>query len=278
MPELTKAQINQLLNCQDNMKAGLQGLAIATKKMNQATNKIQKENAGLATTSRGSAYYKKIHNSQAAKDATAAIEKIVQKYEEDVRRIEANIKIFDSQKKYQKNMQNLVGYYKSNINSDKAKIQEIESNKAIANRMSRYYHKKDDNALWYRKYLHSAYWIVVVILVIIILFGLYSGGYIKQTYLASTAAYQLTRDHFKRKPSVVGKNKMSGGADYYSDETRLGRQSQWRNDIASGAKSAKKNSAAGLGTSISILILLLVIPFIVKPIITALKPVLFPYA
>ena len=75
MPELTKAQINQLLNCQDNMKAGLQGLAIATKKMNQATNKIQKENAGLATTSRGSAYYKKIHNSQAAKDATAAIEK-----------------------------------------------------------------------------------------------------------------------------------------------------------------------------------------------------------
>ena len=43
-PKITQAQINQMLNCQDMLKASLQGLAKATKDLNQATIKVEKEN------------------------------------------------------------------------------------------------------------------------------------------------------------------------------------------------------------------------------------------
>ena len=167
-PKITQAQINQLLNCQDMLKASLQGLAKATKNLNQATIKVEKENAGLVPTSRGSPYYKKIQNSQAAKDAANAIDKIVQKYKADVERIENNIKMFESQIVYQKRMEDLINYYKNNIKTDKKKIQDLRSNKAIANRMATFYQDRDNTALWYRKYLRGGYWTVIVILLSLI--------------------------------------------------------------------------------------------------------------
>ena len=280
MPDhLTKAQINQLLNCQDMLKDSLQGLAVATKKMNQATDQIKKENAGIASTSRGSAYYKKIHNSQAAKDAANTIDKLVQKYEENISRIAANIRIFDSQLAYQKNMQELIQYYKNNITKDKSRIQSIESNEAIANRMSTYYQKKEGDAVWYRKYLRTGYWIVVVILSIIILFGLFSGGYMYEAYDATKSAYEMARDHFKAKKTDTNKDNMSGGADEIkdSDEQRHFLDNM-REKLSEFQERAKGHSQATIVTSISILVLLLVVPFLVQPVISVLKPILFPYA
>jgi len=270
-PKITQAQINQMLNCQDMLHDSLQGLAVATKKMNQATEQMKKENAGMATTSRGSAYYKKIQNSQAAKDAANTIDKLVQKYEENVQRVAANIRIFKSQIAYQRNMEQLIQYYNNNITKDKSRIQDIESNEAIANRMSTYYNKKDDTAVWYRKYLRTGYWIVVGVLSIIILFGLFTGNYMHEAYHATKAAYQMARDHLTSKKgtskSVASEKNQKGG--FMQDTLNIdnAKREEW-----------KEHSQSTISTSIGVLILLLVVPFLVQPIISLLKPVLFPYA
>ena len=103
------------MNCQDMLQASLRGMAVATKQLNQATANIAKEATGASISSRGSPYYKKIHNSQAAKDASNTIDNIVLRYEEDMNRILTNLKLLESQIIYQKKMQELITYYKGNI-------------------------------------------------------------------------------------------------------------------------------------------------------------------
>jgi len=253
-PKITQAQINQMLNCQDMLKASLQGLAKATKDLNQATIKVEKENAGLVPTSRGSAYYNKIHNSQAAKDASTTIDNIVQKYKTDIERIENNIKIFESQIAYQKRMQDLINYYKNNIKTDKKKIQDLRSNKAIANRMATFYQEKDNTALWYRKYLRGGYWTVIIILCIVILYDLIAGGYV-------TAGYHRGVGAFHRARAWVGKGKHATSVQ-----------------VGGNSPALSSDKGESLIKSSYILALLLIIPYLVRPVINALKSVLFPYA
>jgi len=253
-PKITQAQINQLLNCQDMLKASLQGLAKATKNLNQATIKVEKENAGLVPTSRGSPYYKKIQNSQAAKDAANAIDKIVQKYKADVERIENNIKMFESQIVYQKRMEDLINYYKNNIKTDKKKIQDLRSNKAIANRMATFYQDRDNTALWYRKYLRGGYWTVIIILCIVILYHLTAGGYVTAGYHRSVAAFHRTRARF-------GKGKPATSAQ-----------------VGGNSPAQSTNRGESIIKSSYILSLLLILPYLIVPVVKALKSVFFPYA
>ena len=276
MPEqqtLTTEQINKLLNCQDMLQASLRGLATATKKLNQATANIAKEATGGSISSRGSPYYKKIHNSQAAKDASKTIDDIVLRYEEDMNRILTNLKFLESQIIYQEKMQDLIAYYKGNISTDKSKIQDILSNEAIANRMSTYYQNKDDTAVWYRKYLEYAYWIVITILVILIIYGLYKEDYLHNAYHATVAAFQITKDKIQKKTSKIDKqanNLPAGGGN--------------RKRIHRGGENAEadvgdlKDSKNPISRSAGLLTLLLIVPYIVKPLISLLKPILFPYA
>ena len=73
----------------------------------------------------------------------------------------------------------------------RSKIQDILSNKAIANRMSTYYQNKDNTALWYRKYLGYAYWTVIAILIILIIYDLYKGEYLSNAYTTTAMTFNF---------------------------------------------------------------------------------------
>ena len=253
-PTLTKAQIDKMLDCQDQLKSSLQGLAVATKKLQQATANVEKESAGGQTSSRGSPWYKKNTNTQAAKDAQKTIDNVVKRFEEDTKGIQTNILFLESQIKYQEKMKDLIQYYRTNIDEDKDKIQKIQSTRAIANRMSTFYEKKDDNALWYRKYLSIGYWIVISLLSIVVLYCLYAGGYLHTAYGHGKEAVH----HIKRR--IAGQK---GGFKYGGDKDKF-------------SKSAK--ARAILSPTLGLLTLLLITPFILMKIISYIKPVFFPYA
>ena len=283
-PTLTKAQINKLLNCQDMMKSSLQGLAVATKKLNQATANVEKENAGLALTSRGSAYYKKHHNSQKAKDAANKVDAIINKYEEHLVRIESNLQFLQSQLSYKDKMDDLINYYKNNIREDKSKIETVRSNKAIANRMSTYYQDKDDTAVWYRKYLRIGYWGVIIVLCLIVLYSLYKGQYMKNAYHATAAAISIAKDHIKSAKDKALKAKAA--AQEAAKETAKKNAEKARRSVQVGGNKEDHDAAhrsltraqTTLPYSFSLLLLLLLTPYVVEPIISFLKPIFFPYA
>jgi len=278
-PTLTKAQINKLLNCQDMMKSSLQGLAVATKKLNQATANVEKENAGLALTSRGSAYYKKHHNSQKAKDAANKVDAIINKYEEHLVRIESNLQFLESQITYQDKMNDLINYYKNNISDDKSKIETVRSNKAIANRMSTYYQDKDDSAIWYRKYLRVGYWSVIIVLCIIILYSLYKGQYMKNAYHATAAAISIAKDHIKtaKDKAIKAKTAAQEAAKKNSEKARRSVLVGGNKDYHDAAHRSLLRTKTTLPYSTSLLLLLLLTPYVVEPIISVLKPIFFPY-
>ena len=252
-PTLTKAQIDKMLNCQDQLKSSLQGLAVATKKLQQATADVEKERAGGQTSSRGSPWYKKIVNTQASKDAQKTIDNIVKRFEEDTKRIQMNILFLESQIKYQEKMNELIQYYTTNITNDKDKIQKIESTRAIANRMSTFYEKKDDNALWYRKYLNIGYWIVVVLLILVALYSIYSEGYLRAAYNHSKVAF-----HHVKKKMFRQRGDFNGGGFSFG--------------------SAPKVEESILLPTLGLLTLLLVTPSVLMKLISYIKSVFFPYA
>lgn len=249
-PTLTKAQINKLLNCQDMLKSSLQGLAVATKKLNQATANVEKESAGGQISSRGSTWYKKNQNSQAAKDAQNTINNIVKRFDEDMKRLKTNLEFLNSQVTYQQKMNELAKYYKKDIHQDKEKIQELESTRAIANRMSAYYEKKDDSALWYSKYLSIGYWLIIILLSIVILYSLYASGYIYHAYKSTRQAIHRIRTQ-------------NGG--------RYKPYSPPRNIHTTSAKA--KNA---LPSSLGLLSLLLITPKVMMPIIELIKSIFLP--
>ena len=237
-PTITKAELIKMMSCQDKIKAGLDGLAKATYKLNQAREDLVKQSDGSATRS---SYNKKIKQSQAAKNAAAKVDKITKKYNELIDQIKQHIGILESQILYKNNMQDLIQYYKKNITNDKSKIQEIESKRAISNRMTTYYHTKDEDAIWYRKYLKYGYWIAIIAVICMVLYVLWSGNYIHQAFFAMKASYELIRDNIKsdKEPDKEPNKEPDKEPD---KEPKTGSKSAL---IVGGAKTSKSDDDGG---------------------------------
>ena len=109
-PKITKADMNKILNCQDQLQSTLAGLVKATKSFQDASDKVEKEAAGFSITKRGSDYYQRIQDKKALNAASITIDKITKDYTADISAIKKNIGILKSQEIYQKRIKDLVKY------------------------------------------------------------------------------------------------------------------------------------------------------------------------
>ena len=157
-PKISKEDMNKILNCQDQLQSSLEGLVKATKKFNEESMKLEKQSAGLPSTTRGSQYYDMIQKKNALKAANETIDKIIKDYTVDLAAIDKNIGILKSQQIYEKRMNDLIDYYKQNISHDQKEIADEKGKRAIANRMSTFYNNKDQTSKTVKKYTRYIYW------------------------------------------------------------------------------------------------------------------------
>jgi hypothetical protein len=176
-PKITKADMNKILNCQDQLQSTLAGLVKATKSFQDASDKVEKEAAGFPITKRGSDYYQRIQDKKALNAANITIDKITKDYTADISAIKKNIGILKSQEIYQKRIKDLVKYYKQNISSDQKQIADEKSKRAIANRMSTFYNDKSETSKTVKKYTSYLYWGIFIISLIFLIYNGITGGF-----------------------------------------------------------------------------------------------------
>ena len=175
-PKFTKADMNKILNCQDQLQSTLAGLANATKNFQDASDKIEKEAGGFPTTARGSNYYQRVQDKKALNAANTTIDKITKDYTTDIASIDQNIGVLRSQEIYKKRIKDLIGYYKKNISSDQKQIADEKSKRAVANRMSTFYNDKSETSKTVKKYTSYIYWGIFILALIMLIYNGIRGG------------------------------------------------------------------------------------------------------
>jgi len=287
-PTLTKAQMNQLLNCQDTLKSSFQELATATKKLNQTRLNLEKEAAGETPTSRGSTFYNNIHNEQALKDAHGVVKKLIKQFGADMARIEKNIGFLNSQTIYERRMSDLTNYYRDNISQDRQSTEAEKSKRAIANRMTTYYSRKDESIHSVTHYMSYIYWIVFALIVGVFCFSFVKGGYLRSSYETIKAVGRRVKGNVRKD--------LTGGALSRAPWRR--RRTSWRSPrtswkypgkltfnikpkastpVIQKAKIAEPYGGS-LMSSGALLLAFLLIPKLFMPVIMFLKPLFLPYA
>ena len=127
---LSAADKNKILNCQDELQSTLAGLVKATKSFQEASDKLEKRSAS-GLSGRGSNYYQKMQDKKALDAANATIDKITKDYAVDISSIKKNIGVLTSQEIYQRRIKDLIEYYKQNISSDQKQIADEKSKRAV---------------------------------------------------------------------------------------------------------------------------------------------------
>jgi hypothetical protein len=270
-PKISKEDMDKILNCQDQLQSSLEGLLKATKKFNEESLKLEKQSAGLPSTTRGSLHYNKLQKKKALNAANNIIDKIIKDYTVDLAAIDKNIGILKSQEIYEKRMKDLISYYKQNISHDQKEIIEEKSKRAIANRMSTFYNNKDQTSLTVKKYTSYIYWtifffaLVALIRALFIMFG-FNFGFLSG---AVTAIKQTTDGILKNVRNKV-KNPLSAPQ---IEQIKRGPNTIVRQSRAMGKQSGGfKNSS--LQPWLTIVLIFFLMPFVIIPYV--LKP-LHPY-
>lgn len=170
-PKFSKQDLDKLLNCSDQLASTFNAFKLATKKLNDEREKVKKQADGIPTTTKGSAYYNNIENKKALNKANNVIDNLVKQFSVDISNIDKNLGMLNSQVIYKKRLNDLVKYYKTNINQDKLDIERLSSKNAIANRMSTFY---NDNSEWsegVKKYVTYLYWPVLIFSCVMLVFN-----------------------------------------------------------------------------------------------------------
>jgi cell fate (sporulation/competence/biofilm development) regulator YmcA (YheA/YmcA/DUF963 family) len=170
-PKFSKQDLDKLLNCSDQLASTFNAFKLATKKLNDEREKVKKQAAGIPTTTKGSAYYNNIENKKALNKANNVIDNLVKQFSVDISNIGKNLGMLNSQVIYKKRLNDLIKYYKNNINQDKLDIERLSSKNAIANRMSTFY---NDNSEWsesIKKYVMYLYWPVLIFSCVMLVFN-----------------------------------------------------------------------------------------------------------
>jgi hypothetical protein len=170
-PKFTKKDLDKLLNCSDQLASTFNAFKLATKKLNDEREKVKKQALGIPTTTKGSAYYNNIQNNKALNKANTIIDSLVKEFSSDISNIGKNLGMLQSQVLYKKRLNDLIYYYKSNIEEDKMNIEREQSKNAIANRMSTYYNNNTNWAETIKSGLMYLYWPIFILSCIMLVFN-----------------------------------------------------------------------------------------------------------
>jgi hypothetical protein len=198
---LSAADKNKILNCQDELQSTLAGLVKATKSFQEASDKLEKR-AASGLSGRGSNYYQKMQDKKALDAANATIDKITKDYTVDISSIKKNIGVLTSQEIYQRRIKDLIKYYKQNISSDQKKIAEEKGKRSIANRMSTFYNDKSETSKTVKNYTSYLYWGIFIIALILLIYNGVRGGV---SMAAITSIFTSTVDTAKQAVKKLNK-------------------------------------------------------------------------
>jgi hypothetical protein len=198
---LSAADKNKILNCQDELQSTLAGLVKATKSFQEASDKLEKRSAS-GLSGRGSNYYQKMQDKKALDAANATIDKITKDYTVDISSIKKNIGVLTSQEIYQRRIKDLIKYYKQNISSDQKKIAEEKGKRSIANRMSTFYNDKSETSKTVKNYTSYLYWGIFIIALILLIYNGVRGGV---SMAAITSIFTSTVDTAKQAVKKLNK-------------------------------------------------------------------------
>jgi len=198
---LSAADKNKILNCQDELQSTLAGLVKATKSFQEASDKLEKRSAS-GLSGRGSNYYQKMQDKKALDAANATIDKITKDYAVDISSIKKNIGVLTSQEIYQRRIKDLIEYYKQNISSDQKKIAEEKGKRSIANRMSTFYNDKSETSKTVKNYTSYLYWGIFIIALILLIYNGVRGGV---SMAAITSIFTSTVDTAKQAVKKLNK-------------------------------------------------------------------------
>ena len=267
LKKITPAQMDKLINCQSTLKSSFEVFTKATKKLNALSIGLEKKMSGIPKYQKNTAFYKNDQNKRALQYANAEIDKLTRQFLNDIKLIEQNIGVLDSQEIYLKRIQELVEYYKKNISSDKLKISNDRSKISIANRLSTFYTENEGTAKTVNKYTLYVYWSIFAVVSVILTYNIIMGGTLNSIYEKSVALIVSTISTDEK--SEEGSKKGEEG----SEKSKGGRKSRSR--IKGGGKSRSRikggaNSPYSLRLWIIILVVFLIgyfiiVPFIIKP-------------
>ena len=275
-PKFTKQDLDKLLNCSDQLQSTFASFKTATKKLNDEREKVKKQAVGIPTSTRGSTYYNNVQNKKALNQANKVIDNLVKQFSVDVSNIKKNIGVLRSQGIYEKRLNDLVNYYKQNIDDDKIEIEREQSKKAIANRMSTFYTDNTDYAADIKKYLMYLYWPILIISSVLLIYNVYH----IPSYMNSIRNFTLgISNKINKKMNNI--KKTADRLDRQAKKVKNPLSSKQQMDILRGpgqqarasASLAPKNAFSFSGGSktkysihpwLSIIITLLSIPLIVK--------------
>ena len=274
---LTSAQMDKLINCQSTLKSSFDVFTKATKKLNALSIGLERKMSGMPKYQKNTAFYKNDQNKKALQYANAEIDKITRQFLNDIKLIEQNIGVLDSQEIYLKRIQELVEYYKKNISSDKLKIANDLSKISIANRLSTFYTENEGTAKTVNKYTLYVYWSIFAVVSVILTYNIIMGGTLNSIYEKSVSLIvsTISTDEKSEKgseKSEEGSEKSKGGR---KSRSRIKGGGKSRSRIKGGGKSRSRikggeNSPHSLRLWIIILVVFLIgyfiiVPFIIKP-------------
>lgn len=260
-PHISKDQIDKILNCQDSFLGKMQELDKVVKKLNTAA--LQLEADFLQPPDITANYQNKKKNQEASERANKEVDAIKDEYLLIEKTINENIEHYNTLLNYQTNMYDLEKYYYKTIDKDKDQIEKIKSKKAIAQRMTSYYKGKTESVSWYNHYLKYLYWAILTSIGILFIYLLF--GKFKHIALAviTKKCRDINREH---------NNDSSGNW-----VIRLCKKMNTQNESKEITPNVT-NNICGIKSTGFLLSLLIFTPYILLPIITFLKPYLYPYA
>jgi len=221
--KLTKKDIQKILSCQNTLRNSLENLSTTTKKLNATSVDLEKKLSGVPKYQKNTPYEKNDQNNAALQYANNEIDKITQQFLKDIKIIEQNLGILNSQEIYLKRINELVEYYKKNISDDKLEIEKDTAKKSIANRLSTFYNANENTAKTVNKYTIYVYWTIFGLVSLILLYNAAMGGALTMLYHKSVdvvaKGIKVVKGVKVAKETTVAKNKpktsvLVGGSKY----------------------------------------------------------------
>ena len=270
-PKISKADMDKILNCQDQLQSSLEGLVKATKKFNEQSLKLEKQSAGLPTSTRGSPYYNMVYKKKALNAANNTIDKIVKDYTVDLAAIDKNIGTLKSQQTYQKRMNDLIAYYKQNISNDQREIADEKSKRAVANRMSTFYNEKTQTSKTVKSYTSYIYWGIFFFALAGLLRAIFMmGGFSFGMLTGALTSVKQAADNLTAKAGIKVKNPLSSKQ---ISQISKGPGVRARQSKAFSRGFQRGGNKTSLQPWLAIVLIFLLMPFVIIPyIIKPLQP------
>ena len=176
----TKEKLDQMKKVGDQAQTLVKSVNKLSTQLTEI-NKKRLENEQYLALGKHGPWYSKVAERQAKKEAEKKVARMIKNYQVDVSKLRRNINYLQALLHYNEQSTDLFNFYTEQINSAEQKIKELHGQTNVANRLSTFYHKKDDNTSPWNYYLRIIYWIVFSVISVLFLKKLYrsyKGGHI----------------------------------------------------------------------------------------------------